>query len=159
MRVGHETRTLMRNAKDEIRIRVDAFVDELSDLVRQATVGEIVEALKQADGQAPAHGPGRPAGIEKSRTERKIAVGKPGRAAKAPIAAPSAGQQRAPELLAQLMERVYSHLKANPGQSIAPIATSLGTSKKDLKLPIRKLVAEKKITSKGKKRGTRYFPK
>jgi hypothetical protein len=159
MRVGRETRTLMRNAKDAIRIRVDAFVNELSDVVRQATVGEIVEALKEADGRAPVHGPGRQAGIEMSRKERKIAVGTSGRAAKAPIAAPSAGQQRAPELLAQLMERVYSHLKANPGQSMAPLATSLGTSKKDLKLPLRKLVAEKKITSTGKKRGTRYFPR
>ena len=149
----------MSNINDEIRTRVEALVVELSDLIRQATMGEIVEALKHADGKAPAGGPGHPAPIGKSRAERTTAVGKLGRPAKAPIAAPSAGQQRAPESLAQLMERVNRQIKANPGQGIASIATSLGTSKVHLKLPMRKLVAEKWITSTGKKRGTRYFPK
>jgi hypothetical protein len=149
----------MRNLKDELRTCVDDLVNELSDLVRRATVQEIVEALENAKGHAPARRPGPPAEVAKAREEHKVAGRKPGRPAKTPMVAPRVGQQRAPELLAQLMERVRSHIKAHPGQGMAPISTSLGTSKKELKLPIRKLVDEKKITSTGKKRGTRYFPK
>jgi hypothetical protein len=131
----------------------------VSDLVRQATVGEIVEALKNAERQAPAHRAGSPAEIANAREEREVASRKPGRPAKAPVASPRAGQQRAPELLAQLMERVHSYIKAHPGQGVAPIAASLGTSTKELGLLLRKLVDQKKVTSKGKKRGTRYYPK
>ena len=149
----------MSNLKDQLRTRVDDFVNELSDLVRQATVEEIVEALKNAEVHTSARRAAPPVEIANALEERKVAVRKPGRPAKAPIAAPTAGQQRAPELLAQLMERVHRHIKANPGQGVAPIAASLGTSTKELSLLLRKLLDEKKITSKGKKRGTRYFPK
>jgi hypothetical protein len=142
----------MRSVNDEIRPRVNAFVDELSDLFRQATVGEIVDALKNADGRSPAR-------RASAREDRNGAVRKSGRPAKAPIAASTAGQYRGPELVAQLMQHVQNHLKGNPGQAIASIAASLRISKQDLQLPIRKLMTEKKITSTGTKRGTRYFPK
>jgi hypothetical protein len=122
-------------------------------------LGEIVEALKNADVHTSARRSGSPTEVAKAHEERKVAGGKPGRPAKAPIAAPKAGQQRAPELLAQLMERVHRHIKANPGQGVGLIAVALGTSTKELSLLLRKLLDEKKVTSKGKKRGTRYFPK
>lgn len=147
----------MSNAKDRLRARVDSFVTELSDHVRQATVGEIVEALKNAE-HAPTRRIGAPGAIAKAREERKIAGRMLGRQAKAPIAASKPGQRRAPELLAPLMARVYGTIKVHPGQGVGPIAASLGTSSRDLSLVLRKLLDEKKITSKGRKRGTRYFP-
>ena len=61
--------------------------------------------------------------------------------------------------LAQLMARIHGHIKANPGQGVVPMATSLGISNKDLRMPIRKLVEENKVRSTGKTRGTRYFPR
>ena len=148
----------MSSAKDEIRARLDAFVKELSDLVRQETLGNVAEALKNAGGPSPSRRTAPPVEIAGARAERKVAVRKPGRPAKAPIAAPRAGQQPVPELLARLMERIHNHIEANPGQGVGPIAMSLGTSNTDLRLPIRMLVDGNKVTSTGNTRGTRYFP-
>lgn len=147
----------MSNANDRLRARVDSFVTELSDLVRRATMGDIVEALKNAEGRALLHRGGPPAKIAKARGERRVAGGTPGRPANAPIAASTAGRRRAPELLAPLMARVHGYIKAHPGHGVGPIAAALGTSTRDLSLVLRKLLDEKKVTSKGKKRGTRYF--
>ena len=149
----------MSNAKEEIRARVEAFASELSDLVRQVTLGNVVEALKNAEVPPPARRPGRPPKIASAHEEQKITGRKPGGPAKATTAPPSRRPYRAPELLAQLMERVRRHIRANPGQGISPIATSLGASKEDLKRPLRKLLDEMRITSRGRKRSTRYFPK
>jgi hypothetical protein len=57
------------------------------------------------------------------------------------------------------MARVHAHIKAQPGHGVGPITAALGTSTRDLSLVPRKLLDEKKVTSKGKKRGTRYFPR
>jgi predicted transcriptional regulator len=56
-------------------------------------------------------------------------------------------------------EQVFNHIKTNAGQGVEQIAKALGTTTKELTLPIRKLLAEKKVTSKGQKRATRYFPR
>ncbi len=149
----------MNTAKDEIRLRVNDFVDLLSNLVRQAAVDEIAEAIKNATVPTSARRSMAPAQIRNARDERKVAGGKPGHQVEAPIAASRGGQQRTPELLAQLMGRVYSHITANPDQGVGSIAVSLGTSTKELSLVLRKLLDDKKVISKGKKRGTRYFPR
>lgn len=47
----------------------------------------------------------------------------------------------------------------NPGLRIEQINKQLGTTTKDLALPIRKLVAEGTIKTKGKRRSTTYFAK
>jgi hypothetical protein len=97
---------------------------------------------------------------------RKVPV-TPGAAAPAaapaavkPIVSPKrkAGEKRTPQALAQIVEQTYNYIKANGGQGVEQIAKALATSTKELTLPIRKLLAEKKISSKGLKRATRYFP-
>ena len=147
----------MSSANDEIRSRLDAFVKELSDLVRRERLEEFAEALKNAERRSPSRRTGPPVEIASAPAERKAAVRKPGHPLKAPIVAPRAEQQPVPELLVLLMQRVHNHIKANPGQGVGPIAMSLGTSNKDLRLPIRMLVDENKVTSTGNTRGTRYF--
>lgn len=149
----------MSSVNDEIRACVNAFVGELTDLVRQATMAELVDALENAEGSSPARRTSAAKGNVSARADRNVAVRKPGRSAEAPISASKAGPHRGPALLAHLMQQVHSHIKGNPGQAISSIATSLHASKQDVQLPIRKLMAEKKITSTGTKRGTRYFPR
>jgi hypothetical protein len=52
----------MSNAEDQIRSRVDAFVNELSDLVREAALQAVADALKKGEpSAAPARKAGRPA--------------------------------------------------------------------------------------------------
>ncbi len=159
----------MSNAENNIKNRVDAFVNDLSDLIRQSALEAVAEALKkggEVTAAAPvARRPGRPAKVVEAPVAAKPA-GKPGRPAKAASAASSAaaakrraGEKRSPVLLAQVTEQVGNHIKSNPGQGVEQIAKALSTTTKELTLPIRKLLGDKKITSKGQKRATRYFPK
>jgi hypothetical protein len=69
------------------------------------------------------------------------------------------GEKRSPIELAQLTEKTFEYIKANPGQGVEQISKSLGTPTKDLTLPLRKLLLSKKATSKGVKRATRYYPR
>jgi hypothetical protein len=66
------------------------------------------------------------------------------------------GVKRTSEGLEQLAEKFYEFVKSNPGLRIEQINAKLGTSTKDLQLPIRKMVADGSIKAKGKKRSTTY---
>jgi hypothetical protein len=149
----------MSDAKDKIKAHVNDFVTVLSNLVRQAAVEEITEAIKNAAVPTSALRSGPVTQIMNGRSERKVVSRKPGVQAKAPVANSKGEQKRTPELLAQLMERVRTTIKANPGQGVGAIAASLGTSSKELSLLLRRLVDDRKVISQGKKRGTRYFPR
>ena len=72
---------------------------------------------------------------------------------------PGKGAKRDPADLAALTDSIAAHIESNPGQGVEQIAKALSTTTKELTLPIRKLLADKKIFSKGQKRATRYFPK
>ena len=147
----------MNSVNDELRNRINTFVNDLSALVRREALEEIASALANDGGHSPARRAAPP--VTSARAVPNVAVRKPGRPAKAAAVASPAKNQSVPASLAQLMARIHGYIKANPGHGVAPIATSLGTSNKDLRLPIRMLVDERKITSTGKTRGTRYFPK
>ncbi|WP_437481534.1 DNA-binding protein [Sorangium sp. So ce1014] len=86
--------------------------------------------------------------------EVKKAAGRPARAAKPTR---KKGEKRSKEELAAMTQKVLEHIRANSGQGVEQIAKDLGTTTKELTLPIRKLLVEKKITSKGEKRATKYF--
>jgi hypothetical protein len=166
----------MNNAENNIKNRVDAFVNDLSDLIRQSALEAVAEALKKggesssssSSSSSPvARRPGRPAKNAEAPVAAKPA-GKPGRPAKSSSSSSSssaaaakrrAGEKRSPVLLAQVTDQVGNHIKSNPGQGVEQIAKALSTTTKELTLPIRKLLGDKKITSKGQKRATRYFPK
>ena len=67
------------------------------------------------------------------------------------------GAKRSPALIAKTTGALLAHIKANEGQRIEQIAAAMNASTNDLKLPASKLLAEKKIKTKGQKRGTQYF--
>jgi hypothetical protein len=161
----------MSNAENHIKARVEAFVNDLSDLIRQSALEAVGEALKKGGAPAPAapaaRRPGRPAKVVEAPVVAKPAakVGRPAKAASTSAASAAAaakrraGEKRSPVLLAQVTDQVGNHIKSNPGQGVEQIAKALSTTTKELTLPIRKLLGDKKITSKGQKRATRYFPK
>ena len=161
----------MSNAENQIKNRVDAFVNDLSDLIRQSALEAVGEALKKggtvsAPAAPVARRPGRPAKVVEAPVAVKPAgkVGRPAKAAGTSASAAAAakrraGEKRSPVLLAQVTDQVGNHIKSNPGQGVEQIAKALSTTTKELTLPIRKLLGDKKITSKGQKRATRYFPK
>jgi len=84
------------------------------------------------------------------------------RAPSTPSARPSAarrtkGAKRSPEELEALTKNLLAAIKKNPGQRIEQIGKSIGTPTKELALPVKKLFAEKKISTKGQRRATAYF--
>lgn len=126
--------------EQQIRTTIEAFVEELSALVRSAAVQSVTEAF---GGPLPG--------------------GTKGRAAKAALSASGAkarakGQKRAPEDLAELVDQLLNTIKAAPGQRMEQIAKTLKSTTQELALPAKKLIAEKKIKTKGERRATKYFP-
>jgi hypothetical protein len=67
------------------------------------------------------------------------------------------GAKRSSDELDMLAEQFHTFVAKNPGMRIEQINKQLGTTTKDLALPIRKLVAEGAIKTKGAKRSTAYF--
>jgi hypothetical protein len=146
----------MATVHDEIRSYVESFTAELTALVREAAF----EAVRGSLGGAA------PTPAARTRTPvagaRRAAEPKP--AAK-PVTRPARraaaeerpkGEKRDPRLLAALVERLWAYIQANPGQRIEQINRALGMPTKDLALPIKKLLAANRITSRGEKRATTY---
>lgn len=119
---------------------VQAALDTLIEAIRAELREEFLSAL------------GGPSAAPK-RGRRKATRGA------APSAAPRAkarskGAKRTPEELEELTKGVLAHIKKNPGQRVEQIAAALGTSTKELALPIIKL--GKALKTQGQRRGTKY---
>jgi hypothetical protein len=165
----------MANIEDEIRSKTEAFANELAVLVRRAALEAAASALGGAAPAIPgraARPRGRPrravaaAPADRVRPAPRGASAKPRRAAPAAKAAVSRkathkrapGEKRPPGELAKLTDKLGDYIKAHPGARMEAIGKALGTATKDLNLPIKKLLAAKKIRSQGHKRATEYFP-
>jgi hypothetical protein len=138
----------MSDFQNEMNRAVQGFVAQITELARRAAIDTLESAFggRAARGGAPAAVPAAAAGVAMASAGR---VGRPrgGRGAK-----------RSPADLEALSERFASFVKANPGLRIEQINKQLGTTTKDLALPIRKLISEGVISAKGQKRSTTYFP-
>ena len=78
-----------------------------------------------------------------------------------PKTAPKArkGAKRDPGELDALTEKLGAFIKKNPGQRIEQVRKELGVTTKDLALPVKRLLAAKKVSTKGQKRATTYYPR
>jgi hypothetical protein len=131
----------MSDFQDDMNRAVQGFVARISELARQAALETLGAAF---GGSAPRNVRSAPvAALASTR------VGRP---------AGGRGVKRTAEDLEALSGKVASFVKANPGLRIEQINKELGTSTKDLALPIRKLIAGRVIATKGQKRSTTYFP-
>ncbi|MEI9941733.1 MAG: DNA-binding protein [Pseudomonadota bacterium] len=136
----------MANISDTIRAALDAFVNDLSSLIQEAALESVEQALAEAS-TIPGRG-GR---------------GRGGRAAATSFVSLSQnrkkGAKRTPEELEQLIKKLHGYISKNPGQRIEQIAQGLDISTKELNLPAKKLISDKKLSTKGQKRATTYFAK
>lgn len=64
--------------------------------------------------------------------------------------------KRSPEDIQKLMDKFAGFVKKNPGLRIEQINAKLGTTTKGLALPVRKLIEENRIRTRGEKRATTY---
>jgi hypothetical protein len=118
---------------------VQAALDTLIEAIRSELREEFLSALG-GSGSAPKRGGGRAKRSAPSAAPRAKARAK--------------GAKRTPEELEELTKNVLAHIKKNPGQRVEQIAEALGTSTKELALPIIKL--GKALKTQGQRRGTKY---
>lgn len=70
---------------------------------------------------------------------------------------PSRKRRARPGDLSALTEPILSLLRATPGQRADALARALGTTPKDLKRPIDRLLADGAVRKEGNARATRYY--
>jgi hypothetical protein len=124
----------MANYQSEVQKLVDNFVAQLNDLWRRQAIDSLT------GGGGGGRGAARSNGISLGRGRGR-------------------GAKRTGVELDQLAESFVSFVTKHPGLRIEQINKQLGTSTKDLQLPIRKLISDGAIKTKGKKRSTTYFSK
>jgi hypothetical protein len=136
----------MANINDTIRAALDSFVEDISNLIQQAALESVEQALAGAS-VIPGRRGGRGAGRVVAASF--VALGR-GR---------KKGAKRTAEELEQLIKKLHGYIAKNPGQRIEQIAQGLDITTKELNLPAKKLISDKKLSTKGQKRATTYFAK
>lgn len=120
----------MSDFQTEMNRVVAGFVSQITELARRAAIDTLESALGKSTGRGA-----------------RISVGR-GRGAK-----------RTAADIDGIGNQFVSFVTKHPGLRIEQINKELGTTTKDLALPIRKLIADGTIKTKGKKRSTTYFAK
>ena len=121
----------MSDFQTEMNRVVADFVAQITELARAAARDMIDEALGKGSKNLAGLGRGRGRGR---------------------------GAKRTSDELDKLAENFHAFVAKHPGLRIEQINKQLGTSTRDLALPIRKLIAEGSLKTKGEKRSTTYFP-
>jgi hypothetical protein len=130
----------MSDFQTEMNRVVQGFVGQITELARRAAIDTLESAFGGRSGRSA------PAAAALVATLGRVGRPRGGRGAK-----------RSSADLEALSQRFASFVKANPGLRIEQINKELGTTTKDLALPIRKLISEGVISAKGQKRSTTYF--
>ena len=131
----------MSKTDTAIREAVESFVEQLRGLITQAALESVQVALNGGS-------------VLPRRSSKQ------GRSpAPSALKARQKGIKRSPEELDALVKKLLAYITKHPGQRIEQIGASLGLPSKEFVLPVKKLLSEKQITTKGQKRATVYFPK
>jgi predicted HTH transcriptional regulator len=120
----------MSDFQSEMNRVVQGFVAQITELARRAAIDHLESALRG-----------------NGRRGSGMLLGRVGR---------GKGNKRTSDELEDLSDKFVDFVKENPGMRIEQINKQLGTSTKDLALPIRKLLAEGVLKAKGQKRSTTY---
>lgn len=131
----------MSNTDVALREAVESFVEQLKGLIQQAALESVQVALN--GGSLAPH-----RGSKQGRTPTATAA--TGRAK---------GAKRTAQELEALAKKLHAYIAKHPGQRIEQIGTGLGVVTKEFVLPVKKLLSEKRISTKGQKRATTYFAK
>ena len=138
----------------QIRARIEAFLDEVASLVRASALESVQEALGGEASTFRRRGPGRPRGSGRRGPGRPRGAMRPARRA---VGRAGKRVRRSSEDLEKLGARVLAQVRTKQGQRLEEIGRAMKTETGVLKRPIALLLASKKLSTKGQKRGTRYF--
>jgi hypothetical protein len=117
----------MSDFQSEMNRVVAGFVAQITELARRAAIDTLESALGKQGG---------------STRGGRVRV---------------KGAKRTSGELDKLGDNFHAFVSKHPGLRIEQINKQLGTSTKDLALPIRKMIADGAIKTKGEKRSTTYF--
>jgi hypothetical protein len=131
----------MSDFQTEMNRTVQEFVAQISELARRAALNTLESAFDSRGGRR-----GAAAALIGMASNGRVGRPRGGRGAK-----------RTAADLEALSQQFASFVKSHPGLRIEQINKELGTSTKDLALPIRKLISTGAIATKGNKRSTTYF--
>jgi hypothetical protein len=118
----------MNDFQNQLNQVVHGFVGQITELARRAAINTLEAALGRQNGKGGAV---------------RLTNGR--------------GGKRTSHDLERLSETFHGFVVKHPGMRIEQINKELGTTTKDLALPIRKLIADGAIKTKGAKRSTTYF--
>ena len=118
----------MSDFQNELNRVVSGFVAQITELARRAAIDTLESAL------------GRRTRVANGHARASLRGGK-----------------RTSDEIERLAESFHGYVAKHPGLRIEQINKELGTTTKDLALPIRKLVADGAVKTKGEKRSTTYF--
>ena len=129
----------MENVQMQMNHAVQQFVAHVTELARRA-------ALETLESTFRGHMPTMARDTANAAATTKVG------------ARGTRGAKRSQDDLHAMVEKAAAFIKANPGLRIEQINQALGTTTKQLALPMRKLLAEGRVSSKGQRRATMYFP-
>jgi len=135
----------------QIDARVQEFVNDLTELIRESAFEAVREAIEGASSGAAT--PRRRAASAGRGGVRKATKKKAGRRRK------KGGRRvrRSEEEIAALGSTFLDYVRANPGQRLEEIGAGLSMDTADLKRPVTNLIEAGKLRTEGQKRGTKYF--
>lgn len=134
-----------QSADRELQARVDVFVADLTELVRQAALQAVQDALGVA-AVVPSRGRKRVASAGKA-TAKKPARRKSGKRVR-----------RSTDDLAVAGQALVVEVRRAPGSGFEALRAALGVDGKDLRRPLNDLLESGAIRKEGAKRGTKYYP-
>jgi hypothetical protein len=130
----------------DIRTLIESFTNDLSTVMRRAALEEVHAKLTLAIGDVSApkrRGPGRRRPTVSKGVVRTGKRGRPGKFT--------------PEQLEKHGASILALLKKSPGARSEQLSASMKMDAATLRIPLKALLAAKKIKVKGQKRGTTYF--
>jgi hypothetical protein len=138
---------MIPTATDEIRNRIENFVEELAELVKRSAL----ESVQQAFGGAPQPRAAlrRAAGRTVATTARKAAA----------VSKPAKRGKRTGAQVEATASALLKYIEKHPGARMEQISAGMKMASKDLNLPLRKLKDERRLKTKGQKRATEYYAK
>jgi hypothetical protein len=123
----------MSDIHRQITQRIDGFIADIHELARKAALETLAAVLNDRFAQ-------------------------PHRAHRPPPTTRPPGTKRTVAELVYLRNALLEHIAQHPGQRMEELTAALGVPRRELNLPLRKLVAEGRLHSRGHKRATTYYP-
>jgi hypothetical protein len=121
----------MTDFQTEMNRVVSGFVAQITELARRAAIDTLESALGKRGAAVLSRAGG--GGVRRK------------------------GAKRTGDELDKLGDAFHVYVAKHPGLRIEQINKELGTTTKDLALPIRKMISEGSLKTKGSKRSTTYF--